>query len=82
MQAGSHLQTGGVIGGGVDAKAGAQTLHGGAQHLVGGVQLVLSGQGGEVGMNGQAHDVFLDVIAALQPVRLTSEIGDPFPAKM
>ncbi|MNE07671.1 hypothetical protein D3C80_1003000 [compost metagenome] len=82
LQTGRHLQTGGVIGGGVDAKASAQTLHGSAQHLVGGVQLTLGGQGGEVGMNGQAHDVFLDVIAALQPVRLTSEIGDPSLAKM
>ena len=60
LQTGSHLQTGGVIGGGVDAKTGTQALHGGAQHLVGVVQLVLSGQRSEVGMNGQTHDLFLE----------------------
>ncbi|MNS79208.1 hypothetical protein D3C86_1310800 [compost metagenome] len=69
LQTGGHLQTGGVIGGGVDAQTGTQTLHGGAQHLVGGVQLALGGQGSEVGMNGQAHGYFLDLGAALQLVR-------------
>ena len=82
LQAGSHLQTGRVVGGGVDAKTGTQALHGGAQHLVGVVQLVLGGQGGEVGMDGQAHDVFLELNAAQQPVRLTSDRDDPFRAEM
>ena len=61
LQTGRHLQASGVIGGGVDAQTGTQTLHGGAQHLVGGIELALGGQRSEVGVNGQAHDVFLDM---------------------
>ncbi|MNE33257.1 hypothetical protein D3C80_1269130 [compost metagenome] len=69
LQAGGHLQAGGVIGGGVDAQTGTQALHGGAQHLVGGIQLVLGGQRGEISVNGQTHDLLLKK-AATQRVTL------------
>ncbi|CAJ1768344.1 hypothetical protein LGKMAHEF_03868 [Aeromonas salmonicida] len=69
LQTGSDLQTGSIVGSGVDAQTGTQTLHGGTQHLVGRVQLVLGGHGSKVGMNGQAHGYFLNLDAALQLVR-------------
>ncbi|MDT4856252.1 hypothetical protein FQZ97_906380 [compost metagenome] len=55
VEAGGDLQAGGVVGGGVDAQAGAQALLVGAQLAIGLVQVGLGDQGGVVGVNRQSH---------------------------
>ena len=55
VEAGGDLQAGGVVGGAVDAHAGAQALLVGAQGVVGLAQIGLGDQRGVVGMNRESH---------------------------